>query len=73
MIGDLKPQKLVDSRQCFFVLYGDPYSTAAINVFIPILHLPFQCLKHRHARWDVVMDEHRRFEVTSREHAGDMG
>jgi hypothetical protein len=36
VIGDLKPQELVDGRQRFLVLCGDPHPAAAVNVFIPI-------------------------------------
>jgi hypothetical protein len=53
MIGDLKPQKFVDGRQCFFVLSYDPHSTAMIDVFILILQLFFERLEHRYRalRW----------------------
>jgi hypothetical protein len=45
MIGDLKSQKLVDGRQCFFVPCCDPHSAAALKVFIPVLQLRLQDLE----------------------------
>jgi len=72
MVADLEPQELVHGIERLRVLSYNAYASAAFGVLERIFDLALQPLHRRHARRNLVMDQHGRIEIPGREHLRDV-
>src|SRR5947209_14993697 len=72
MLTNLKSQECVNRFQRVGILCGNAHSTTALNFLKLVSDFSFERLHYRHPRRSLIMNQHRRIEISVRKHLHDM-